>query len=114
MTRAFTRYAPPCFSSIHNVFGLILSQNTPVQRNGFTDGRASTRRSPVRHGYRPLLYPVAGLRRLLKEPGPYSRATRKAAAMVGGSVAEGVRRGSARRMPSRLAMPSRDRKSTRL
>src|SRR5215212_2503901 len=53
--------------------------------------------------------PVAGLSLWLRASGPYSRATRKAAAMTGYSVVVGERRGSARRRPPRLAIPSRPR-----
>src|SRR5215217_1120280 len=56
-----------------------------------------------------LHLPVAGLSLWLRASGPYSRATRKAAAMTGYSVAVGERRGSARSRPPKLAIPSRPR-----
>src|SRR5215213_3648519 len=56
-----------------------------------------------------LHLPVAGLSLWLRASGPYSRATRNAAAMTGYSVVVGERRGSARSRPPRLAIPSRPR-----
>src|SRR5215218_8012246 len=56
-----------------------------------------------------LHLPVAGLSLWLRASGPYSRATRKAAAMTGYSVVVGERRGSARSRPPKLAIPSRPR-----
>src|SRR5918997_695287 len=58
----------------------------------------------------PLFTPVAGLSLWLRASGPYSRATRKAAATTGASLAVGESLVSARRRPSRLAIPSKPRR----